>query len=322
MKYRELGGTGIKISEIGFGAWGIGGPTPGATSYGETDDAVSCQAIEAALDVGINFFDTAGAYGNGHSEELLGQMLSGQRDKAIITTKAGCPDFQAPRDFSPAGIASSVNLSLARLKTDYIDLLMLHDPDPQQTGLDETFAELDRLKDLGMVRAIGISVRSPEDGLAFLDRFELSAIQANLNLMDQRALELGLIDTVAAKGCSVIARTPLCFGFLADRLEGDLQFSQSDHRSRWPQKQIECWQQGRRLFSELLVPGSDHSMAMAALRFCISDKAVAAVIPGILTPEEARENARASELGAFSAKELADIGKVYAEHSFFVKRPG
>src|SRR5437588_5988051 len=111
MRYRPLGRSGIEISEIGFGAWGIGGCTPGATSYGKTDDSASLRALEAALDRGISFFDTSGVYGYGHSEELLGRALAGHREQVAIATKAGLREYGAPLDFSPASITAGVEAS-------------------------------------------------------------------------------------------------------------------------------------------------------------------------------------------------------------------
>src|ERR1041384_5899737 len=127
MRSRALGRA-LTVSEIGFGAWGIGGATPGATSYGATDDRVSLRAIEKALDLGITFFDTSNVYGYGHSEELLGQVLAGRRAQAVIATKAGLVRYGDPVDLSPDAIRTSLEQSLCRLRTDRVDLLLLHNP--------------------------------------------------------------------------------------------------------------------------------------------------------------------------------------------------
>jgi aryl-alcohol dehydrogenase-like predicted oxidoreductase len=321
MKYRALGRTGLKVSEIGFGTWGIGGRTAGATSYGKTDDDVSRQALNAAFDLGINFFDTANVYGDGQSEVLLGDVFAERRGDVVIATKAGFSDYQSPHDFSSAAVCRSLEGSLGRLRSDYVDMLMLHNPDPDDPELEGTFSRLADLKQAGQLKAIGVSVRGPEDCAVLLERFGLDALQINLNLMDQRAIDSGAFEQAQAAGCSIIARTPLCFGFLSSRLSGEVSFDQSDHRSRWPKEQLEKWQQGRALFSASLAAKSDNSISLAALRFCITHPAVAAVIPGIIKPEEARQNARASDLGAFSESDFAEIRKIYADNSFFVERP-
>src|SRR5215203_5260822 len=126
MKYRALGRTGLTVSEIGFGAWGIGGRTVGQTSYGDTDDATSLAALGRALDRGITFFDTSSAYGNGHSEALIGRAFASSRQRVVIATKAGYEAWDRPPDFSAAAIVASAESSLARLRTDYIDLFQLH----------------------------------------------------------------------------------------------------------------------------------------------------------------------------------------------------
>ena len=126
MNYRSLGRTGLVVSEIGFGAWGIGGRTVSQTSYGDTDDRTSLAALARAQDCGITFFDTSAAYGNGHSEELIGEALAGVRHEAVLATKAGYEAWDQPPDFSAAAIVASTERSLARLRTDYVDLLLLH----------------------------------------------------------------------------------------------------------------------------------------------------------------------------------------------------
>ncbi|OHC75374.1 MAG: hypothetical protein A3G18_05465 [Rhodospirillales bacterium RIFCSPLOWO2_12_FULL_58_28] len=313
MKYREIGKTGIRVSEIGFGAWGIGGRTPGATSYGDADDDVSRSALKAALDEGITFFDTANVYGK--SESLIGEAFAQCRSRVVISTKAGCVDYRAPLDLSPAAVIASLEGSLRRLGTDYVDMLMLHNPDPASDRLDDAFAALERLKSRGKIRAIGVSVREPGDCPVLLERFPVDAFQVNLNLMDQRAL--GVLGVVREAGCSIIARTPLCFGFLSDRLDGKAIFDESDHRSRWPEEQIMRWREGRRLFGQALPA----PIAGAALRFCLSHDGVASVIPGIMTPEEVHENVKAAALGPLTEDDLTRAGDIYAGNTFFVKRP-
>src|SRR5882724_10158294 len=128
MKYRQLGATGLQVSEIGFGTWGIGGRTEGETSYGDTDDGASRDALGAALDRGVTFFDTSNVYGDGHSETLIGEALGPRRNQVVLATKAGFVGYQVPADFSPANLRASLFGSLRRLRTDVVDLLQLHNP--------------------------------------------------------------------------------------------------------------------------------------------------------------------------------------------------
>ncbi|MBM09274.1 MAG: hypothetical protein CMF69_06820 [Magnetovibrio sp.] len=321
MNYRKLGHTDINISEIGFGAWGIGGVTPGPTSYGRTDDSVSIGALNKAFELGINFYDTANVYGNGHSEILIGQTFHQKRTEVVISTKVGCVDFRSPLNFDSGSILETFEGSLRRLKTDYIDLLMLHDPVPEEHEIAEAFDQLMTLKQAGKLRALGISVRNPVDCQYFLDNYAIDALQVNFNLMDHRILELNLLESAMNKGCSIIARTPLCFGFLTDAVDGYTKFDKDDHRSRWPESQRIIWLQGRDLFKSELNCSNTNDIALNALRFCISFDNIASVIPGIISPDEATFNVKASIEGPLSSEEVNGIQQIYKETKFFSKRP-
>jgi aryl-alcohol dehydrogenase-like predicted oxidoreductase len=320
MKYRQLGKDGPLVSEIGFGTWGIGGETPGATSYGRTDDRISVRALEAAFECGITFFDTANVYGDGHSETLIGKTFADRRDSIVVATKAGYTAYDEPPDFSPSAVHDSVEGSLRRLRSDYLDLLQLHNPDPRAPGLDETFEALHRLREKGKIRAFGVSLSAPEDGEEFLERFDISAIQVNLNLLDQRADTIGLLERALGAGLSIIARTPLCFGFLAGEVDPKRVFDVRDHRSRWPRVQIRRWVEGNRMFQEDVAAKSGQPLPQVALRYCLSHHAVASVIPGIMTAEEARDNAAASDAEPLTPEELDLIRGLYARHEFFVEQ--
>lgn len=320
MQYRVLGLSGLRVSAIGFGAWGIGGPTAGATSYGPTDDRRSLAALAAALDHGITFFDTAPAYGDGHSEALLGQALKGRRDQVVIASKLGQPRFDAPADLSAAGMRAQIEGSLRRLATDHLDLVQLHSPDPAallaDPGIVETVAGFVRQ---GLARSWGISAKAPADALVAIERFQAPVVQVNLNLMDRRALESGLLDRCAAAGVGVIARTPLSFGFLAGRLDADAVFPPQDHRSRWSRAQIARWVEGCRLFVAGLADREGQSAAQIALRFCLSHPAVATTIPGMMAPAEVAENAAAGARGPLPPEDLQAIARLAEGQDFFVR---
>ncbi|MCE7913035.1 MAG: aldo/keto reductase, partial [Candidatus Brocadia sp.] len=180
MKYRKLGNTGIEVSEIGFGTWGLGG-----NSYGPVDDNVSKTALRFAFDSGITFYDTSDLYGNGHSEEVLGDALHDVRDKIIISTKVGLlphTGFGMPCDFSPAYIRQELDVSLRRLRSDYVDIYLLHSPTIEMLREDrEIVATLQILKEAGKIHAYGISVRSPDDGLVAIQEFGINVVQVNFN---------------------------------------------------------------------------------------------------------------------------------------------
>jgi len=314
VRYRELGCSGILVSEIGFGAWGIGGISPGATSYGKTEDSVSRAAIERAIDRGINFFDTAPAYGDGHSEMLLGEVLSSIRSKVLLATKAGIASFNSPPNFSPLEIRRSLYGSLQRLKTDYIDVLQLHNF--SLAGIQNhpnILEELINFKDEGLIRCVGISVKSPLEALELLKIFHFSTVQVNLNMLDMRALDCGLLDFAVENNIGIIGRTPMAFGFLSGHVDRSFQFSPGDHRTSWSTEQLERWlSASERMFSGISNPEMI-SKATQAIRFCLSLEGVTTVIPGMLNPSEVIENTLASQFGPLDKLDMISIKSEYAK---------
>jgi Predicted oxidoreductases (related to aryl-alcohol dehydrogenases) len=308
MRYRALGRTGLVVSEVGFGAWGIGGWSPGELSYGSTEDATSLAALHRAFDLGINFVDTSSLYGLGRSETLIGQAMQGRRDRIVVATKAGYIDYQSPTDYSPQAVARSLDSSLRRLKTDYVDLLQLHGPPLDLLrARPDILGALERLRESGKIRAFGISANSPGDAAAAIGDFGVPMVQVNLSMLDLRALDCGLFDLATRTGAGLIARTPLCFGFLAGTIAENTVFPQEDHRSRWNGPQVARWSRTARYALEAAGATNVRANIQAALRFCLSFPAVSTVIPGILTPEQAVENAEASTLGPLSESTLTRI---------------
>lgn len=317
MNYRALGKTGLTISEIGFGAWGIGGPTEGLPSYGPTDDAESKKALEMAFSKGITFYDTSDLYGRGHSERLIGEVFHSRRDKVVIATKVGFTTPDAPHDLTPEHMRASLEASLRRLDTDYIDLYQLHSP-PIEMVTKEVVDTLESFKKEGKIRAFGLSVKNPEDGMVAAKTFGFTALQANFNMIDQRIIENGLLGFAKENNVGIIARTPFNFGFLTGGAK-DLKFDLGDHRSKWPKEQLERWASAPDLFT-FLNQGKERTAAQLALRFCLSFPGISAVIPGMMHPNEVEEDAVASDLEPLSDEEVALIQKVCSENVFF-ERP-
>ena len=320
MKYRPLGRTGLLVSEIGFGAWGLGGVHAGATSYGPVDDAVSVRAIHHALDVGVTLFDTADLYGYGHSEAVLGRALQGRRDRAVIASKVGFLNAQ-DQDFSPAHIRRSIEDSLRRLQTDYIDVYQLHNP-PVETmvGDHPAIDEMQRLRRDGLVRVFGVSLRSPADGFKALEESGAETLQVNFNMIDQRPHESGLLEACRQRGVGVIGRTPLCYGFLTGKYTGAASFPDGDHRRDWPEAQRAVWA-GAPAFFEPIRARQRQTAGQLALRFCLSYDAVSSVIPGMLSVDQVDENVRASELGPLPVADREQVEQIYGTRQFFVARP-
>lgn len=311
----------MSVSEIGFGGWGIGGVAPGTKSYGRVDDAVSLKALRHALDRGITFYDTADLYGLGHSEELIGQAFERDRAKVVICSKVGFTVDAAgnqAKDFSAAHVRRSIEGTLRRLRTDYLDLYLLHDPSTDLLKADPAAVETMReLKREGKVRAWGISLRSPADGAVAIGEYGAQAVQVNFNLIDQRAIDNGLLKLCEERGVGVIARTPLCFGFLTGRLTAETEFAVDDHRSGWPRKQIALWASAPGKFRDAL--GVDEEPGRTALRYCLTYPGISTVIPGMLNEAEVDENVAASEAGTLSAGQRAAAERVYRENVFFAR---
>jgi aryl-alcohol dehydrogenase-like predicted oxidoreductase len=319
MKYRRLGRSGIQVSEIGFGTWGVGGRTPGVASYGDTDDAVSLAALRRALELGITFYDTASIYGRGHSELLIGRAFRNDRDRVVIATKAGYLGNGKRFGFLPREILQSIDESLQRLQTDYIDVFMLHDAGPEILARGEVVNALNQMVQQGKVRTWGASARSPDHALTFLNMGGPQVLEVNLNMMDVRAVECGLLQLARDRDVGIVARTPLCFGFLSGAIGSNTIFSPDDHRGSWPRAQIEAWIAGAKQCLGVVPQPLGSSSAQAALRFCLSFSAVSTIIPGIMRPAEADENAAASQFGPLPTEAVEAVLALNRSQSFFVR---
>lgn len=305
MQYRELGGTGLKVSEVGFGAWALGGNAHG-NSYGPTDDKASRDAVQRALELGCNFFDTADVYGHGHSEEILGQALRGQRDKAIIATKVGGDFYHgAPRmNFRPDYVEFALGKSCERLQTDYIDLYQLHNPPIQLVREGTLFRTLEALKAKGRIRHYGISIHDPQEGLLAMKTGQPEAIQVVYNILRQDA-KSQLFQTANDHRVAIIAREPLANGFLTGKHNAEETFPPGDIRHNFPRDYI----LNLVLAAEQLrfLETKNRSLAQAALRFVLDQKEVSTVIPGAKSPQQAEENLSASDLTPLTGEELMRI---------------
>lgn len=314
MKYRKLGEA--SVSEIGFGTWGIGGITEGTTSYGPVNDSVSISAIRLAMEQGINFFDTANLYGDGHSEELIGEVI--RQDKCrqymVIATKGGLTKFYGHNDFSRESLENSLKGSLQRLNTDYVDLYQLYNA-PIATISKEVLDTLENFKKDGLVRAFGLSLKSPQDGLGAI-ALGFKILQVNFSMIDQRAWDCGLFEEAWKKGVKLIARTPFCFGFLTGKIKS-LNFHERDHRSGWPRAQLERWLEAANMFDQVN-KNTSRSLSVLALKFCLVPEAVSCVIPGIQTPTEALENAAAFSWPKLTPEEVITIRNIYLQNDFHI----
>jgi aryl-alcohol dehydrogenase-like predicted oxidoreductase len=299
--YRKLGNTDITVSEIGFGAWAIGGASDAAGTpfgWGKTNDDDSLAAIRRARELGVTFFDTSDSYGYGRSESLLGIVLSRRRQDVVIATKVGVvrgADGKLSKDFTPRHISHAVDGSLKRLRTDYIDLYQLHNPTLEDLRRDEIHEAMDRLQDVGKIRYWGISVNTPEDGIAIINKGWGYTLQVLYNILNQAPAK-ELFPLAKQKGYGIIARVPLASGLLSGKFRPDTVFAGDDVRQNFltPRRLEEVIPRVDEAKS--IIGGSARSLAEAALRFALSDDAVSTVIPGARNVRQVEMNVAADEV--------------------------
>ena len=307
MEYRRLGKSGIKVSEIGFGGVDFGG---------RLNEKESISVITYALDLGVNFIDTADVYSGGRSEEFVGKAVRGRRSKVIIATKFGLPTGEHPNDYggSRAHIMEAIDASLKRLGTDYIDLYYLHWPDPT-TPIEETLQTLNGLVRAGKVRYIGCSNftawqlcealwTSKENNLE-----SFIVVQSQYNLLE-RSIELELVPSCQAYGIGVIPWGPLAGGFLTGKyhrgktLPAGARLSQGQSRT----SQILSEANFDRLEKmEAFAEEHGHSMGELAIAWLLSHPWLSSVIAGATKPEQVTANTTASNW-KLTTQEITQLG--------------
>lgn len=307
MKYRVFGKLGWKVSEIGFGAWAIGGNRYG-NSYGPTDDDVSRKAIQRALELGCNFFDTADIYGHGHSEKLLGEVI-GNRPDVFIATKVGGDFYHTPvkMNFDSDYIRFACDQSLKRLQREVIDLYQLHNPPIDYLQEGKVFDVLDSLQMKGKIRAYGVSIHFAEEGLAAISYPTLASIQVVYNIFRQKDAA-ALFQPAKEKGIAIIAREPLSNGLLTGKYStpDTWKFFKGDIRGDMPANYLRTHTRAAEKLRFLGVPGK-RTLAQAALQFTLSSEAISVSIPGCKTPAQVEENLSASDCPPLTEEELEKI---------------
>jgi aryl-alcohol dehydrogenase-like predicted oxidoreductase len=310
VKTRKLGRTGLVVSEVGFGAWAIGGDKYG-NSYGPTDDKVSKLAVRRALELGCSFFDTADFYGWGHSEQILGQALGEDRAKVVVATKVGGNFYERPprTDFSPQYIVAACAKSLKRLKTDCVDLLQLHNPDLATIQKGECFEALEALKKQGKIRHHGVSVHTSEEGLAAVRDGRPETVQVVYNIFSQRPGR-DLLPAAQEAGVGIIAREPLANGFLTAKYAEDAEFAAGDFRHGWSRQSVAARAMTARELAKALVRDG-RTMAQASILFSLSHPAVSVTIPGAKTPLQVEENLGSSEAAPLFGDEVVSLRQLF-----------
>jgi aryl-alcohol dehydrogenase-like predicted oxidoreductase len=308
MQYRVLGKTGWQVSVIGLGTWNIGG------QWGEVDDRTALATIWRAYECGINFFDTADAYGEppGRSEELLGRALQGIRQEVLIATKVGnwARRHGHPLPYtSPLHIIACCHASLYRLRTDYIDLYQCHIGDPTDAEIEVFIEAFERLKEQGKIRAYGISTNSLDALQRFNKHGTCSTCQLDYSILN-RAPEKDLLPYCQEQNIGVIVRGPLAKGVLSGKFTPDTVFTDEVRRSWNEGARREKFLKQLQIVERLRFLERDgRTMAQAALQFVLSHPAVSCAIPGAKSPQQAEANAGAGD-GVLTPEELAAINEV------------
>ena len=311
MRYRQLGRTELQVSEVGFGAWAIGGNKHGH-SYGPTDNAESLRTIAQAIDLGCNFFDTADLYGHGLSEKLLGQALEKRRHECVIATKVGGDFYHGPfhQNFDPDYIRFALEKSLERLRTDYIDIYQLHNPPLMMLERGANYAILDELKQAGKIRHYGVSVYDAYEGSMAIATGKPDVIQVAYNFLRQDPRE-ELFPLAAEHHIGLIIREPLANGMLTGKYAVDATFGEGDMRTEWPQEFVDLQARLAEKAAFLVTPR--RTLAQAVLRFVLDASEVSVVIPGLKTVAQAVENLVVSELPALADEDHTAIHRLLDE---------
>ncbi len=304
MEYRTLGTSALKISTVGLGTWALGDDF-----WGRVDDAQSVRAIQAGIDAGINFIDTAPAYGAGHSEEVVGKAIQGRRDRVVLATKVGIARTKDSfgRNLKPESVRKEVDQSLKLLGTDVIDLWQIHWPDPN-TPIEETIGEINRIKERGKIRYIGVS----NFDRALLEKArklaEVVSLQPHYSLLE-RAAERELLPYCGRESVGVIGYGTLAGGLLTGKFREVPAFEGGDHRGEFygffkePQ-----FGKARKLVGVLegIATERGKTAAQIAINWAVRRPAVTCALVGAKSPAQARENAGAGDF-ALSPGEMDRI---------------
>ncbi len=317
MQYRTLGKTGYQISEVSFGAWAIGG------TWGPVVDETSLRALEEAVDSGINFFDTADVYGDGHSEQLLSQLSKGKKDKIYIATKAGRRlNPHVASGYTIENITGFLERSLTNLKVECVDLLQLHCPPTEAYENEALFYGLDQLVKAGKIAHYGVSVETVAEALRAIEYENVATIQIIYNMFRLKPEEI-FLPKALEKNVGIIARVPLASGMLTGKMTLKSEFDKGDHRSF--NRHGEAFDKGE-TFSGVdyaialeaverlrAMKPDNMTMAQFALKWILMNPALSCVIPGGKTPEQVRQNTETSQFHGLDASTMAGVKAVYED---------
>jgi aryl-alcohol dehydrogenase-like predicted oxidoreductase len=319
MQYRELGRTGWKVADISFGAWAIG------SAWGEVDDTESIAAMHRAIDLGVNFIDTADVYGDGHSERLVAQLKRERPgEEIIVATKAGRrASPHIPDAYNAQNLNDWVDRSRKNLEMDTLDLVQLHCPPTEVYYRPEVFGILDDMVKAGKIRYYGVSVEKVEEALKAIEYPGVQSVQIIFNLFRHRPAELFFQEAKRRK-VGILARVPLASGLLTGKMTRDSQFATDDHRNfnrygesfdRGETFSGVDYESGLAAVEEIrpLVPES-MTMTQFALRWILMFDAVSCAIPGGKRPSQVEDNCATSDMPPLNEVQMAKIREIYGKY--------
>ncbi len=315
MNFREFGRTGWQVSEVSFGAWAIGG------SWGSVDDDESIAALHRALDMGVNFVDTADVYGDGRSERLIAQVRRERGEPFYVATKAGRRLSPHTADgYNKENLTRFVERSLRNLDTDCLDLVQLHFPPTEVYYRPEVFGALDDLAKAGKILYYGVSVQKVEEGLKAIEYPHMQSVQIIFNMFRHRPAEL-FFPEAARRRVGIIVRVPLASGMLTGKFTADATFAVDDHRNF--NREGESFDKGETFsgvpfdkglkavdeLESLVPPGA--TMAQFALRWILMFEAVSCAIPGAKRPAQVEDNVHAADLPPLTEEQMIRVREIY-----------
>jgi len=315
VKYRALGKTGWNVSEVSFGAWAVGG------TWGPVEDEESLKALHRAVDLGVNFFDTADVYGDGRSERLIRRLRADRTEEIIVATKAGRRLNPHVADaYTPGNLEPFIDRSRENLGVDTLDLIQLHCPPTDVYYRPEVFDFLEHMVEIGKLRFWGVSVEKIEEGLKAIEYPNCASIQIIFNIFRQRPSELFLPEALRKK-VGVLARLPLSSGMLTGKMSRSSHFAPDDHREfnregaafdRGETFSGVPFDVGLDAVEELkkIVPG-EHSLGQFALKWILMNQGVTCAIPGGKTPLQVEQNVAAADLPEIPAELMNQIAELY-----------
>ena len=316
MNYRSLGETGMRVSEISLGTWAFGG------EWGTVSEDDAYAALNRAVDLGVNFLDTADVYGDGRSEKLIGRLLKDRpSDEIFVATKAGRRlDPHTAEGYNAENLSAFVERSLRNLGVEALDLLQLHCPPTEAYRQDSTFEALEELERAGKIKNHGVSVEKVEEARLALDYPGVKTVQIIFNIFRQKPAE-EFFPLAEERNIGVLARVPLASGLLSGKMSAERAFDASDHRNfnrngeafdRGETFSGVNFETGLRAAEDLkeFVP-EGHTLAQFALRWILMHPAVSCAIPGGKNPSQVEDNVAAAEMSPLSDETMRRTKEIY-----------